>query len=53
MGIVGLLFEHKLRVLFAKPLAAAMFLTINGLIMLLGDRLLRTAVATSLLELDR
>ena len=40
VGVVGLLFEHKLRVLFSKPLAAAVFLTINGLI-LLGGELLR------------
>src|SRR6201981_2646675 len=29
-GITGLLLEHSLRTLFAKPLAAAVFLTING-----------------------
>ena len=38
---VGVLFEHKLRVLFSEPLAAAIFLTINGLILLLGERLRR------------
>ena len=32
VGIVGLLFEHGLRTLFAKPLAAAIFLTINGVV---------------------
>ena len=37
VGIVGLAFEHKLRVLFAKPMAAAIFLTINGCILLLGE----------------
>src|SRR5664280_1510613 len=42
VGIVGLLLEHKLRVLFAKPLAAAIFLTINGVILLVGERLRRT-----------
>ena len=41
VGIVGVVFEHKLRVLFSKPLAAAVFLTINGLILLLGERLRR------------
>src|SRR5271170_822720 len=30
VGIAGLLLEHKLRVLFAKPLAAAIFLTSTG-----------------------
>jgi undecaprenyl-diphosphatase len=42
VGIVGVLFEHRLRVLFAKPLAAAIFLTVNGLILLGGERLRRT-----------
>lgn len=37
-GIIGLAFEHKLRVLFTKPLAAAIFLTINGVILLAGER---------------
>jgi undecaprenyl-diphosphatase len=40
VGILGLLLEHKLRVLFAKPLAAAIFLTINGLILLVAERLI-------------
>ncbi len=43
VGIVGLTFEHKLRVLFAKPLAAAIFLTINGVILLVGERLRRNS----------
>src|SRR5437588_8800258 len=30
-GLTGLALEHALRTLFAKPLAAAVFLTINGL----------------------
>ena len=30
VGVFGLVFEHSLRTLFAKPLAAAIFLTING-----------------------
>jgi undecaprenyl-diphosphatase len=41
VGVVGLVFEHSLRTLFAKPLAAAIFLTINGVILLLGERLRR------------
>ncbi len=41
VGITGLVFEHKFRVLFAKPLAAAIFLTINGVILLFGERLRR------------
>jgi len=37
VGITGLLLEHPLRTLFANPLAAAVFLTINGLILLGGE----------------
>jgi len=36
-GITGLLLEHILRVQFAKPLSAIVFLFINGLILLAGD----------------
>jgi undecaprenyl-diphosphatase len=41
VGLTGLIFEHKFRVLFAKPLAAAIFLTVNGVMMLFGERLRR------------
>ncbi len=40
-GLIGLIFEHKFRVLFAKPLAAIIFLAINGCILLAGDRYLK------------
>ena len=43
VGITGVLFEHSFRILFAKPLAAAIFLTVNGLILLAGERLRRVA----------
>jgi undecaprenyl-diphosphatase len=43
VGIVGLVFEHSLRVVFAKPEAAAVFLFINGLILLGGERVRRRA----------
>jgi undecaprenyl-diphosphatase len=36
-GIVGLLLEHTLRTVFARPLAAAAFLVLNGLILLFGE----------------
>lgn len=36
-GLIGLIFEHKLRVVFAKPLYAAIFLTINGVILFIGE----------------
>src|SRR5690349_19838298 len=32
-GITGLALEHTLRTVFAKPLAAAIFLTLNGVIL--------------------
>jgi undecaprenyl-diphosphatase len=44
-GLVGVAFEHELRTLFAKPLAAAVFLTCNGVILLAGERLRRRAYA--------
>ena len=43
-GLVGIAFEHALRSLFAKPLAAAVFLTCNGVILFAGERLRRRAV---------
>jgi undecaprenyl-diphosphatase len=44
-GITGLVLEHELRVVFAKPLAAAIFLTANGFILLGGERLRQRAIA--------
>jgi undecaprenyl-diphosphatase len=49
-GIVGLVFEHKLRTIFAKPVAAAIFLTVNGVILILGDVLRRRAGVRELVE---
>ncbi len=37
VGIVGLLLKHPLAHLFSKPLLAAIFLIVNGFLMLLGD----------------
>ena len=45
VGITGLALEHILRVVFAKPLAAGIFLTLNGLILLAGERLRRRSAA--------
>jgi undecaprenyl-diphosphatase len=42
-GLVGLLLEHPLRVLFATPVAAAGFLVINGCVLLAGERIRRRA----------
>jgi undecaprenyl-diphosphatase len=38
VGLVGLVFEHAFRVLFAQPIRAAIFLVINGLILFAGER---------------
>jgi undecaprenyl-diphosphatase len=38
VGLAGLRFEHAFRVLFARPEAAALFLMLNGGILLLGER---------------
>jgi undecaprenyl-diphosphatase len=46
VGLTGLALEHVFRTLFAKPLAAAIFLTVNGLILLGGERLRRRAETT-------
>ncbi|MGH3796901.1 MAG: undecaprenyl-diphosphate phosphatase [Pseudonocardiaceae bacterium] len=43
VGITGLLLEHTFRALFAKPLAAAVFLTLNGLILFAGEAIRRRA----------
>jgi undecaprenyl-diphosphatase len=45
VGITGLALEHIFRTIFAKPLAASIFLFINGLILLAGERLRRTSAA--------
>ena len=42
-GLTGLLLEHALRVVFAKPLAAAGFLLVNGLLLLVGEWVRRRA----------
>lgn len=43
-GIFGLALEHPLRVLFTKPLAASIFLTVNGLILFFGEGVRRGAL---------
>jgi undecaprenyl-diphosphatase len=43
VGLVGLKFEHEFRVLFGKPIRAAIFLVINGLILLAGEIFRRKA----------
>jgi undecaprenyl-diphosphatase len=46
VGIAGLLLEHLFRVVFSKPIPTAIFLAINGLILLGGERLRRARLAT-------
>ena len=43
VGLTGVALEHTFRTLLAKPVAAAVFLTINGLILLAGERFRRQA----------
>jgi len=40
-GLCGVAFEHVFRVTFAKPLWAATFLMVNGVILLVGERFRR------------
>jgi undecaprenyl-diphosphatase len=47
-GLTGLALEHALRTLFAKPLAAAIFLTVNGLILFAGEQVRRRAAVREL-----
>jgi undecaprenyl-diphosphatase len=49
-GALGLIFEHRLRVVFAKPVAAGIFLTVNGVILLLGEWLRRRAAVRQLVD---
>jgi undecaprenyl-diphosphatase len=42
-GITGVAFEHLFRVTFAKPLFAAVFLMVNGVILFVGERVRRSA----------
>src|SRR6266699_3647608 len=41
VGLTGIALEHTFRTIFAKPAAAAVFLFINGLVLLAGERLRR------------
>jgi undecaprenyl-diphosphatase len=43
VGLVGLKYEHEFRVFFGKPIRAAIFLVINGLILLAGEKFRRRA----------
>jgi len=52
-GVIGLLLEHSLRVVFARPLAAAAFLFLNGLILLFGEWVRRRSVRRAAAEGSR
>jgi undecaprenyl-diphosphatase len=47
VGLTGVALEGTFRTIFAKPLAASIFLVINGLILLAGDRARRRAEAAA------
>jgi undecaprenyl-diphosphatase len=49
-GLTGVLLEHSLRTVFAKPEAAAVFLTLNGLVLLGGEQVRRRADARRLAD---
>jgi undecaprenyl-diphosphatase len=42
-GVLGLIFEHQLRTLTAKPEIAAIFLTLNGVLLLASERFRKRA----------
>jgi undecaprenyl-diphosphatase len=47
VGISGLLLEHLFRTTLGRPIPAAAFLTVNGLLLYGGERLRRAALARS------
>jgi undecaprenyl-diphosphatase len=46
VGIAGLALEHLFRVAFSKPIPTALFLSLNGVILIGGERLRRRRAAT-------
>ncbi|HSX30799.1 MAG TPA: undecaprenyl-diphosphate phosphatase [Candidatus Saccharimonadales bacterium] len=42
-GIIGLLFDHKLRALFATAFFAIVFIIVNGILLIKGDKLVAKA----------
>ncbi|MQY29609.1 undecaprenyl-diphosphate phosphatase [Nocardia aurantia] len=52
VGILGLLLEHPLRTMFAKPIFASIFLMLNGVVLIVGEGL-RRRNAPSLAEYGR
>ncbi|MBF6146727.1 undecaprenyl-diphosphate phosphatase [Nocardia nova] len=52
VGVLGLLLEHPLRTMFATPIYASIFLTLNGVVLIVGEGL-RRRNAPSLAEYGR
>src|SRR6516162_7157096 len=52
VGLTGVALEHAFRTLLARPAAAAVFLFINGLVLLLGERLSRRSRVATPVERD-
>jgi len=50
-GLIGVLFEKKIKVLFANLLVAAAFLMVNGVVLLIGDRLKKRRSEHTLLQM--
>ena len=48
VGLTGLLLEHALRILFAKPLTASILLIVNGMILFAGELLRRRSEVRAL-----
>lgn len=46
-GLAGLLLDHELKRLFSNPLAASVFLIINGIILITGERLRRRSAVSA------
>jgi undecaprenyl-diphosphatase len=51
-GVVGLVFEKALSANFARPALAAAFLVLNGIVLLLGERLRRRGAKSGTSELS-
>jgi undecaprenyl-diphosphatase len=51
-GLIGFLFEKALSANFARPLLAAVFLILNGLILIFGERLRRRRTKTGVTQLS-
>jgi undecaprenyl-diphosphatase len=50
VGVVGLLLEHTFRTVLGKPIPAALFLAVNGVLLFAGERLRRRAPVREPLE---